>query len=370
MSKTRRARKRRQPRIRRDTPAGAPPGLPVVPSPKALSARVFALHENVFLEEKVRNIRELPAIVDAHRVTWIDISSVQNRGGIQQLGELFGLHPLALEDVVNVHQRAKVEAYENSLFIVARMVQPNQEDTRRTETEQVSFFVGKKFLITFQERPGDCFEPVRDRLRKSQGRIRMLGTDYLAYTLIDAIIDSYFPVLEHYADVLDSIEETVAHRADAAVIHRIHDVRNDLLLLRRAVRPHRTCLNELVRDEHPLIKPETRVYFRDCYDHSVQLFDLLDVYRELCSDVRDYYLSIVSNRMNEVMKVLTIISTVFIPLGFVASLYGMNFNTQLAGNMPELNWPYAYLGVLGLMSSMTAGMVYYFYRRGWLRSDL
>ena len=227
------------------------------------------------------------------------------------------------------------------------MVQANQEDSRRTETEQVSFFVGNKFLITFQERPGDCFDPVRERLRKSQGRIRMLGTDYLAYTLIDAIIDSYFPVLEHYADMLDAIEETVAHRADAEVIHRIHDVRNDLLLLRRAVRPHRQCLNEWSATS-TLDQARLRVYFLvclPCHDHSGAIVDLLDVYRELCPDVRDYYLSIVSNRMNEVMKRADHHFHGLHSLGIVASLYGMNFNTQLAGNMPELNWPYAYLGV-------------------------
>jgi magnesium transporter len=226
--------------------------------------------------------------------------------------------------------------------------------------------LGKNFVLTFQQQSGDCFDPVRDRIRTRRGRIRNAGADYLVYALIDAVIDSYFPIVETFADHLEELEDQVATRQSPNVIDRIHEVRNDLLLLRRSVRPHRDALNELVRDEHPLICNETRVFLRDCYDHTIQLIDLLEVYREMCADLRDYYLSIVSNRMNEVMKVLTIIATIFIPLGFIAGLYGMNFNTSLPGNMPELNVPYGYVGAIAMMSLVALGMLAFFWRSGWI----
>jgi len=223
--------------------------------------------------------------------------------------------------------------------------------------------------VTFRQRAGDCFDPVRERIHTRRGRIRELPADYLAYALIDAVIDSYFPVVEQFADHLEALEDQVAMRQGPQIIDRIHEVRNDLLLLRRSIRPHRDALNELVRDEHPLISSETRVFLRDCYDHTIQLIELLEVYREICADLRDYYLSIVSNRLNEVMKVLTIIATIFIPLGFIASLYGMNFNTHLPGNMPELNWPYGYVGAVALMASVALGMLAFFWRSGWIGSS-
>ena len=249
------------------------------------------------------------------------------------------------------------------LLIVTRLVALIAE---HLESEQISIFLGKNFVVTFQQRSGDCFDPVRERIRTSRGRIREAGADYLAYALIDAVIDTYFPVVEQFADHLDDLDEEVATRQTPTVTDRIHGVRNDLLLLRRSVWPHRDALNELVRDQHPLITDETRVFLRDCYDHTVQLIDLLEVYREMCADLRDYYLSLVSNRMNDVMKVLTIIATIFIPLSFVAGLYGMNFNTALPGNMPELNWPYGYVGAISVMVVIALGMLIYFWRRGWI----
>jgi magnesium transporter len=291
------------------------------------------------------------------------VDGLGNTNTIKQIGELFGFHPLALEDVINVHQRAKVEPYGEHLFIVTRLVALTAE---HLESEQISIFLGKDFVVTFQQHTGDCFDPVRERIRTSRGRIREAGADYLAYALIDAVIDSYFPVVEQFADHLDDLEEEVAVGQSPTVTGRIHGVRNDLLLLRRSIRPHRDALNELVRDQHPLIAEETRVFLRDCYDHAVQLIDLLEVYREMCADLRDYYLSLVSNRMNDVMKVLTIIATIFIPLSFVAGLYGMNFNTALPGNMPELNLPYGYVAAVSVMALIAFGMLVYFWRRGWI----
>ena len=329
--------------------------------------RVIAFNKERLVEEPVDTVDGLAAYLDESNVTWINVDGLGDAATIRQIGELLGLHSLALEDVINVHQRAKVEPYHDHLFVVTRLVTMIAPD--HLDSEQISLFLGKNYVLTFQQLPGDCFDPVRERIRASRGRIREAGADYLAYALIDAVIDSYFPVVDEFADHLDHLEDEVALRQSPEVIDRIHELRNDLLLLRRSVRPHRDSLNELVRDEHPLIGAETRVFLRDCYDHTVQLIDLLEVYREMCGDLRDYYLSIVSNRMNEIMKVLTIIATIFIPLGFVAGLYGMNFNTKLAGNMPELNMPYGYLGALAVMMCVALGMLFYFWRHGWIGSS-
>jgi magnesium transporter len=326
--------------------------------------RVIAFNKERLVEEPVESVDGLAAYLGESMVTWINVDGLGDTSTIRQIGELLGLHSLALEDVINVHQRAKVEPYHDHLFVVTRLV--TLAPPEHLESEQISLFLGKNYVLTFQQRVGDCFDPVRERIRTSRGRIREAGADYLAYALIDAVIDSYFPVLDQFADHLEDLEDEVAVRQSPEVIERIHGLRNDLLLLRRSVRPHQDTMNELVRDEHPLISAETRFFFRDCYDHTVQLIDLLEVYREMCADLRDFYLSIVSNRMNEIMKVLTIIATIFIPLGFVAGVYGMNFNTQLAGNMPELNLPYGYLGALAVMMCVALGMLIYFWRSGWI----
>ena len=323
---------------------------------------VMAYRSDHLTEREVPDTTELKSICEAHSVTWINVDGVGDATVIQQIGEIFHLHSLALEDVVNTHQRAKVEAYDDHLFIVVRIA----SYLETLETEQVSMFLGKGFVLTFQEdREGDCFEPVRERLRQANGRIRTAGADALAYAIIDASIDGYFPVVERFADQLDALEDDITTHARPATIGKLHAIRNDFLLLRRSVRPHREAVNELIRDEHPLIKSETRLYLRDCYDHTVQLIDLLEVYRESCSDLRDYYLSIVSNRMNEIMKVLTIISTIFIPLSFIAGVYGMNFDTHSSWNMPELRWKYGYVFAWSVMLIVAAGLFGFIWRRGW-----
>jgi len=297
-------------------------------------------------------------------VAWIDVEGFANTATLRRIGETFDLHPLAMEDVVSSHQRPKIEAYEKHLFLVARAARFR----RRAELEQIGMFLGKNYVITFQEFEGDSFEPTRERIRKSVGRIRQGGADYLAYALLDAVIDTYFPLVDRYADRLDAIEDDITERLPPDVTARAHATRNDILTVRRAVRSHRDAITELLRDGHPLIGEDTHVFFRDCYDHTIQLTDQLDAYREICTDLRDYYLSLVNNRMNEVMKLLTIIATIFIPLSFVTGLYGMNFNTELPGNMPELNVPFGYVGALVLMGSIAFGLLYFFWRKGWLRS--
>jgi magnesium transporter len=234
------------------------------------------------------------------------------------------------------------------------------------DTEQISLFVGGNYVLTLQEHADECHEKIRERIRKSGAQIRRAGADYLAYAILDSVIDSYFPILDHFVDQLEELEDEVVAGRQPDLAERIHALRNDLLVLRRSIRPHREALNELARDEFSLITFETRVFLRDCYDHTVQLMDLLEVYREMCADLRDYYLSTVSKRMNEIMKVLTIIATTFMPLSFIAGVYGMNFDTRSPWNMPELGWPFGYAFALGVMAAVALAFVIYFRHKDWL----
>jgi magnesium transporter len=268
-----------------------------------------------------------------------------------------------LEDVVNTHQRAKLEEYDDHLFVVLR-VPLEFADFR---SEQLTLFLGGDYLLSFQEKPSAILDPVRARLRAGRGRIRNSGPDYLAYAIIDVCLDAYFPVLERCGERVEALEQAVLEQPDDRVIAGIHAVKRELLAIRRALWPQREMLNGLIRDESPLISERTRVYLRDCYDHVIQLIDLVETYREIASSLVDIYLSSVSSRLNEVMKVLTIIATIFIPLGFIASLYGMNFDRAVSPlNMPELGWYFGYPLVLLIMCATVFGLLYYFRRRGWL----
>lgn len=365
MPAKKRNRKRNKPRFQRRTKPGASPGT-IQPHPESPPPviHVMAYHGEGLVDEVLHDPQNIRQLRDRYRVVWINVTGLGDAATIRQLGEQFQLHSLALEDVVNVHQRAKVDAYDDHLFIVARTVRHDE----CMVTEQISMFLGEGYVLTFQERPGDCFDPVRDRVRKQCGRIHQYAADYLAYALLDAAIDTYFPIVDRYADRLEELEDSIVNWSESNATHSIQEVRNDLLLLRRSLRPHRDALNELIRDEHPLVTDETRIFLRDCYDHTIQLTELLELYRDACADLRDYHLSIVSNHMNEIMKVLTIIATIFIPLGFIAGLYGMNFDTRWPWNMPELDWPFGYPFALGLMTSVALGMLLFFYRKGWLGS--
>jgi magnesium transporter len=238
------------------------------------------------------------------------------------------------------------------------------------ETEQLSLFLGKNFVLTFQEgMPGDCLEVIRERIRKKGGRIHDAGLDYLAYALLDAVVDAYFPILEQYGERLEEVEDEIGGKPASSTIARIHAIKRNLLTLRRVVWPQRETFNTLLREETPHISAETRLYFRDCYDHVTQIIDLVETYRELGADLTDIYLSTVSNRTNEIMRVLTVISTIFIPLTFICSIYGMNFNPETSPwNMPELNWYWGYPLALLLMLSVAVGQLLFFRRRGWLGS--
>lgn len=352
-------------RIHRSERPGAPPGTLTTHAPGPTTVRVFSYSRDEYVEETLENLGgALEPLLEDWDVSWVDVDGVGDVALITALGERFGIHPLVLEDVVHVHQRIKAERYEHMLFVVLRMAELEDDEL---VTEQLAILLGQGFVVTFQEgRPGDCLEPVRERLRASRGIIRERGPDFLVYALIDAVIDHYFPLLERYFDDLDQLEDTVLEGSNEEVIPRLHWLRRELMTLRRTLLPLRDVLAQLRRDQAELIAPETAVYLRDVADHTEQLLDLVETYRELARSLIDLDVSLAGNRMNEVMKVLTIIGSIFLPLTFVTGLYGMNFDRSSPWNMPELQWAYGYEFALGLMVSMAVGMLVWFWRRGWL----
>jgi magnesium transporter len=339
-------------------PPGSAPGT-IIADPNAPHPviRVIAYSPTEIVERRITDVGEVTEILGRYPVTWVNIDGLGDIGVLRQCGEIFGLHRLALEDVAHTHQRPKVEEYDEHTFIVLRMPQPG---TERFESDQISIFLGSNYVLTFQEREGDCWDPIRGRLRTARGRLRHTGADYLAYALIDSLIDAYFPILEATGEEVERLEDELAEHTDVRLVARIHEVKRDLLGLRRLIWPLREMINNLIRDRSPRITEATQVYFRDCYDHAITLLDIVETYRDIAAGLHDLYLSSMSNRLNEVIKVLTIISTIFIPLSFIASVYGMNFDF-----MPELKWKWGYLFALGLMAGTAALLLSYFWRKGW-----
>ncbi len=358
-------RKRSLVKAARHLPPGAAPGQLAVGKPAGIpKIRVIAYGPDRVFDQQVTELSTILELKETFPVIWVDVVQFGDEDLISDIGEAFGLHKLALEDAVHTHQRPKVEEYEDHLFLVALML----GETNFAETEQVAFFVGQNYLITFQERPGDCFEPVRRRILTAKGRIREAGADYLCYALLDVIIDGYFPVLEQQGELLEALEDRVVTSPELGNISDLHDMKRNLLFLRRAIWPHRELVNNLIRDEHILFDAETRPFLRDCYDHTVQLMDIVETYREIASGLVDVHISSVSVKLNEVMKVLTIVATLFMPLAFIASVYGMNFDRHASPwNMPELGWYLGYPFALLLMIGSAAVLLWYIWKKGWLR---
>jgi magnesium transporter len=324
----------------------------------------FVYNETSVKEFDPKSAADVKSLLKPESVLWLDIESVGDAKLIEEIGAVFGLHHLALEDVLHLHQRSKVEEYDGYLYIVARMHTPAET----LQTEQVSMFLGPGWVITFQDIPGDYFEQVRMRLREAKGRTRHYGADYLVYSLIDAILDGYFPVLEKYGARLDAVEEQLEENAFRSPLRELHRVRHDLREFRRIMWPHRETINALLRGEMEWIKPETQVFLRDCYDHTVQLIDVAETLRESCTDLRDLHLSELSQHTNDTTKVLTIIATLFLPMSFIASVYGMNFDPNVSRwNMPELRWYFGYPFALALMAALDIGLLIFLWRKGWLR---
>ncbi len=351
-------------RFKRRTLPGAAPGVvmvdPVAPKPVL---RAIAYGPGGMEERALASVEEAEPLLARFPVVWINVDGLGDAAVINQFGEKFGLHPLALEDVVNTHQRPKVEPYDSHLFFVARELMLRA----RLEADQVSIFLGKNYVLSFQEHAGDCFDPVRARVREAAGRFRTRGPDYLAYALLDAVVDSYFPIVEQLGETLEAIEERILREPCQRDVSRLHEVKRDLLQIRRAAWPLREAISSTIRDCHPLIAEETRTFLRDCADHTIQIIDLVETDREMCADLRDIYLSAVSNRLNQVMKVLTIISTIFIPLTFLAGVYGMNFHTDAGpASMPELLWKYGYVTFWVVSVVIAAGLLGLFAGLGWM----
>jgi len=314
-----------------------------------------------FEERRLRpeEIQVLP--IPENGVLWLDVQGLSEPAVVKAVGDRFRFHPLALEDVLNIPQRPKVERYGDHLLVVLREIQYPEEP------EQFSLFLADRVVVTFQEKPGDPFGPVRERIRTGGGRVRSMGADYLTYSLCDAVLDAYFPSLERIGDQVEELEEQVMEDPGPEVIRRLREVRRKLIEVRRVAWPARDAMNDLIRGESGLILPETKVFLRDCYDHAIQLMDMVETYREMAAALADEYMSAMSNRMNEIMKVLTIIATIFIPLSFIAGLYGMNFDPQASPlNMPELSWRYGYPAALALMAVIAGGLLYWFRKRRWI----
>jgi len=314
-------------------------------------------------ERELTAADECPECKDDKTVTWINIEGVHDAGVVERVGAAFGLHPLVMEDVMNTEQRPKIEDYDDYLYIVVRMLYErpgDDEDSLEIDSEQVSFIVGPNVLITFLEDPGDVFDPVRKRIRESRGRVRKYGTDYLAYALIDVIVDNYFTVLERFGDLTEDLEQEVMGDPTIETLHAIQQMKRAMIQVRRAIWPLRDVVSVLVRGDSSLIKKATLVFLRDIYDHVVRVVDVVETQREMLGGLMEIYLSTVSNRMNQVMKVLTVIATVFIPLTFIVGVYGMNFV-----NMPELHWRYGYWFTWGVMVVVVGVMVMYFRRKKW-----
>ena len=317
-------------------------------------------NEDHFQEEQVETVEKVFQFSNTSNATWINFDGIHQLDTIEKIGKQFKIHPLVLEDIMNAGQRPKMEDFGDYFFIVLKMLHYDEKEDE-TKTEQVSLILSSKYVLSFQEDEGDVFDPIRERIRTNRGNIRKRGADYLAYSLIDAIVDNYFMVLEKIGEKIEDIEDELVKNPTPEVLQTIHRLKRELIFLRKSVWPLREVISRLERWESPLIDKSIDIYLRDVYDHTIQVIDSLETFRDTLSGMLDIYLSSVSNRMNEVMKVLTVISTIFIPLTLIASIYGMNFRY-----MPELEWPWGYPMVYIVMLSISAVMLVYFRRKKWL----
>ncbi len=343
--------------------AGQPPGTLIAPAGEKPSVPVritiMDYDQSSFQEKTVESIAACAPFRQTDTVTWINIDALTNVKVIEQVGSCFAIHPLILEDLLNTGQRPKIEEMEGYVYVTLKMLQWHQHDDS-VKIEHVSLIIGPNYLISLQEDPGDVFDPVRDRIRK-EGKIRKFGTDYLAYSLIDVIVDNYFVVMEHLEEQVEVLEGDLVENTSRQLLSRISDLKRDMIFLRKSVWPLREVIINLERTDSPIVKEPTRIYLRDVYDHTIQVIDTLEIFRDMVSGMIDIYLSSLSNRMNETMKLLTLIATIFIPLTFIVGVYGMNFP-----DMPELHSVYGYPAVWGVIIGVALLMVGYYRKRGWI----
>ena len=342
---------------------GLPPGTLVhIGEKKVEKVKMTKIIYDVdhFDEKECLNIEECLAHKDEPGVHWINIDGIHQTDIIQKIGDKYGLHPLVLEDIVNTDQRPKMEDHVDYIYVVLKMLYLNDKGDLIV-AEQISLVLGNNYVISFQEKQGDVFDPIRDRLRNNKGRIRKMGADYLAYALLDAVVDGYFVILERTGERMEALEQKVLISPIPKTLHFVHQLKSDMIFLRKSVWPLREVISAMMRSESKLISQNTDIYLRDVHDHTIQVVETIESYRETVTGLLDIYLSSISNRLNEVMKVLTIIATIFIPLTFIAGIYGMNFKY-----MPELGWPWGYPLVLGAMVLVGLVMVAYFKRKKWI----
>jgi magnesium transporter len=358
------SRKNRYREFRRRTKPGAVPGT-IIKDPNAhpSSLRLMAYDQNQckdFLDPSVSDVRKHVA---AAGKAWLHVTGLADLNTILELGSIFDLHDLALEDVVNVHQRPKVEDYDGHYFAISRYATGELD-----AIHQLAIFVGPNYVLSFQEAPDNVVQEIIDRLLDGKGKIRTSGSDYLAYALLDACVDSFFPALEKLGDDMEDLEDRIVSKPDPAQVTEIQALKHRLSYFRRSVWPMRDALSQLTRNLGGRIEADTIPYIRDCIDHSVQLLDIIENYREVASAMLELYLANLNQRLNDIMRILTLIATVFLPLSFIASLYGMNFDRSASTwNMPELSWRFGYVYVLLLMTATASGLLYFFRSRGWLK---
>jgi magnesium transporter len=343
--------------------AGLPPGSLVhIGNRKIENVRVSLIEYDVenYSEKVCKTLEECFPAKDSTQISWINIDGLHDTETIGDIGKHFDLHPLLLEDVLNTRQRPKIEEYENHIFFTLKMLSVANED-EMVNSEQVSFVLGKNWVISFQEQEGDIFEGVRIRLRESKGNIRKKGADYLLYRLIDSVVDNYFNVTEYFTEVTETLEDKVLEGYDKEIMQDIQHLKKQIINLRKAVNPLREAIISMQKDELELIEESTTRYLRDVYEDIIQVYESIDTQRDILNSIMDLYLSGISNRMNQVMQVLTIIATIFIPLTFIVGVYGMNFD-----HIPELHWKYGYFAVWGIMIAIFIAMLFYFKKKDWL----
>lgn len=338
-----------------------PPGTLVSTTDRTGEVKVTIIdyNEGSFQEKQVKGVDECFQLRDKPTVTWINVDGLNSIDIVAKLGSCYQLHPLVLEDILSIDQRPKLEIFDNYVYVVLKMLSYSEKNSG-LESEQVSLIFGKNFLISFQEKEGDVFDLIRDRLRNAKGRIRKSDSDYLTYALIDAIIDNYFLILEKFGERIAHMEEELVKDPSPKTVQTINGLKRELIFLRKSVWPLREVISGLTRGDTALVKKETVLYLRDIYDHTIQVIDTIETSRDMVSGMLDIYLTNASNRMNEIMKILTVIATIFIPLTFITGIYGMNFK-----NMPELSWQWGYLTIVGLMFVMATTMLIYFKKKNW-----
>jgi magnesium transporter len=348
---------------KRSGKAGLPPGSLIHIGDRLtekIKITVFDYDEAHLQEKEIKTVGECRQFKDSPTVAWIQIEGIHDTQILEELGAVFGLHPLTLEDILNTDQRPKMEDFCEYIYIVLKTFYNHADENNETTSEQISIILGSTFVISFQEKETDIFKPIRERIRAGKGRLRKSGADYLAYSLIDTIVDNYFTILEHLGEKIEIIEESLVKNPSTQTLQAIQHLKREMIFLRKSVWPLRETISSLERTECQLIQESTGLFLKDIYDHTIQVIDTIETFRDMLSGILDIYLSSISNRMNEIMKVLTIIATIFMPLTFLAGVYGMNFKY-----MPELEWHWGYFFILGIMITIAVSMLVYFRKKRW-----